>query len=241
MIVNPDLYWYTLGMRKRESREQAAQQEHYRSIMKFFMGRGPVIDNAGFLFLSNKGFSTKETGGLYPEWPVEDDSLLDNPNLNQVADELDQNGFSDVADFVRKLIADDFLTTPYEDFLKEHGYQEPEWLRDLNELKKKHLEAEDQGIEEEQGYNMNLITNREAVIKKLIKMEGEDWFQKQESWGNSSIDGALKDAQMSFGGTIYGAGGGHRYFVNRSGEVRFSKIHGEEYAKKAQSLGFELI
>ena len=43
------------------------------------------------------------------------------------------------------------------------------------------------------------------------------------------------------GGTIYGAGGWHRYMVQADGKVLYSGMHGREDAPKAEELGFEIF
>ncbi|MEK7620579.1 MAG: hypothetical protein AAB413_05075 [Patescibacteria group bacterium] len=96
-------------------------------------------------------------------------------------------------------------------------------------------------IEEEAPYKMNLLTNRDAVIEALIAMEGQNWFENhQPRWGENSIDGALKKVQDGGSGIIYGAGGSHRFYIRKNGDVVYSGSHGANKVDKAQSLGFKI-
>ncbi len=105
----------------------------------------------------------------------------------------------------------------------------------------------------EQPSQMNLLTNYDATIKALIEMEGEEWFalQEKEREGqrpdlDRSIQGALLIAsklhpEFSNGRAVLnGAGGTHRYYVKRNGEVEYSATHGPDDVRKAKKLGFVL-
>lgn len=96
-------------------------------------------------------------------------------------------------------------------------------------------------VEQGDNYQLNLITNREAVIQALIEMEGKEWFKTQETWGKNSISGALTDAltHSSGVGVIYGFGGIHRYMVKKNGNVYYSEGHGHIAKDKAIELGYK--
>lgn len=113
------------------------------------------------------------------------------------------------------------------------------------EMKKPEPKVEMVSEKKETSGKMNLLTNYAETVKVLIDMEGQRWFDDQERFGSNSIAGALKDAQNqssnSWGGTIYGEGGVHRYAVYKDGSVKYSESHGRAKLEKAKELGFEII
>lgn len=74
-----------------------------------------------------------------------------------------------------------------------------------------------------------------------FERERAEYIQSQLWMGETEDTIDLSD---SLGGTIYGAGGYHRYIVRVSGEVCFSKFHAawpkDENIAKAEEHGFDL-
>jgi hypothetical protein len=102
------------------------------------------------------------------------------------------------------------------------------------------------------------ITDPDAM-EKIAQLEGPGWINLQSGkWGDEELgfNYALKRWQeivaetdpewdapedIASGCTIYGNGGVHRYYVNRAGDLLFSKHHSNaQFVEKARALGFKI-
>lgn len=110
------------------------------------------------------------------------------------------------------------------------------------------------------GSRLNLLTNFEETLQAMAEIEGHGWLemQKREAPHGQNINGALEQLKKwpdeasnpELKDTILivvnGSGGGLRWGVTHSGEVKFSGFHvasgsqGQEQLEKAKALGFNI-
>ena len=113
---------------------------------------------------------------------------------------------------------------------------------------------------EESGSRFNLLTNYEETLQAMAEIQGVAWLESQmrEAPADLNVKGALAQLKMVAANgispelndgiltTIYGAGGGLRWGVTFSGEVKFSGFHiasgsqGQDQLEKAKALGFKI-
>jgi len=157
--------------------------------------------------------------------------------------DLETNGFMDIANFVKQYVRKGYDEKSHTDFLKDHNIpEEVITFTPSTEVKiEKTLPPNENPFE--QPYEMNLLTNYDHVVKMLVEMEGEQWFEHQKNFDKYSIDGALELAKGSgdySNGIIYGFGGWHRYFIHGNGDVIYSSSHGRSGVEQAKKLGFKI-
>lgn len=101
---------------------------------------------------------------------------------------------------------------------------------------------------------MNVLTNAEATMAAIEKVEGGGWIDEQnyvDEDSSVSLFGILKnmrehpDSPLDYARILYGMGGWNRYAVYPDGSVKFmkhfAKYPAERTIEKARQLGFEII
>lgn len=98
------------------------------------------------------------------------------------------------------------------------------------------------------------MTNYEETARAMAEVEGEAWFNGDQKSKNTDYttrgavehlkrlmdrDAGGEDDVVVF--SVYGSGGVSRWMVMASGEVRFSRFHDPEKAKKAEAAGFKIF
>lgn len=117
-------------------------------------------------------------------------------------------------------------------------------------------------LNENTGSQYNLLTNHDDTLLAMAEVEGIDMFGRYDDRTAStwlarqiqedtpySVIGMIKHLQkIGTGhndgfpvGTVYGSGGGNRWYVYRDGSLMFSRGHASREAKdRARQLGFEI-
>jgi hypothetical protein len=116
--------------------------------------------------------------------------------------------------------------------------------------------------QKEQPSKFNLLTNYEETVRAMAEIEGEAWLSGDQESKKTDLTtrGAIEhlkrlagvDAEFRADGiepeeydsavySVYGNGGWSRWMIMRDGEVRFSKFHDPDKAKKAEAVGFRIF
>ena len=98
---------------------------------------------------------------------------------------------------------------------------------------------------------LNWITDPDGVMVAMVLMEGEYWGEQQDGseFTLPHAIASLKElpgSPSNYFETVYGDGGGHRYFLRGDGRVDFSKGHAcpvftDKVIRHATSFGFHIF
>jgi len=222
----------------------SAESENARikKALSFFSQRGTAIFNCSEAYLLTHGFAHDDLDEVWSGVGASPREEPDSYTFAALIRDLEANGFSDIANFVKQYVRSGYDEKNHQEFLKDHNIPEEVIKFTPSEVKTPEpTESTENPFE--QPYEMNLSTNYGHVVKMLMEMEGEDWFKHQKTWEENSIDGALEAAKKGggySGGVIYGFGGWHRFFVRPNGDVVYSSSHGSSDVEKAKRLGFKI-
>jgi hypothetical protein len=100
----------------------------------------------------------------------------------------------------------------------------------------------------------NLLTNYEETTRAMAEVEGESWWngdqkgKKTDYTTRGAVEHLARLNQRNAEAendvvvfSVYGIGGVSRWMVMGDGEVRFSRFHDPEKAKKAEEAGFKIF
>ena len=97
---------------------------------------------------------------------------------------------------------------------------------------------------------LNWYTDPDRVMATMVSLEGEDWGEQQDHGGVNSLPHAIAQmmqpsrfAWQDDAETVYGLGGGHKYYLRGDGRVDFSRNHAccRSHLQAAKELGFHIF
>jgi hypothetical protein len=232
---------------ERPPKKERVREAYVKRALPYFSNRGTDIFCCSEAYLLSSGFKYEELNelwkGVEPSPRKEDE---DEYHFNALIADLEGAGLTDVAAFTKKYMEDGYPEKGLRAFLIAHNIPE-EVFSEPPQSAPKHMadsSSTKEHAREEESYAMNIFTNYDEVVRALIAVEGEPWFEQQKAFHEHSIDGARDKAHKGSQharSVIYGAGGWSRYFIDKKGNVVFSKSHGgRESTARAEKNGFKI-